>query len=61
MEVLNHTNLNGFVGACLEAPNICLCWEYAMKGSLNDVIWNDKIQLDDLFKFSIAIDILKVL
>ena len=53
-------NLNVFVGACTDPPNVCAAWEYCAKGSLQDVIWNDNITLDDMFKFSIAIDVLKV-
>ena len=59
VDVLNHNNINSFVGACIDPPNICVCWEYASKGSLTDVIWNETLQLDDIFKFSICHDILK--
>ena len=60
MMSVKHHNLNVFVGACIDAPDISCVWEYCSKGSLQDVIANDNIQLDDMFKFSIAIDILKV-
>lgn len=60
MRKLKHNNLNNFVGACTEAPNICCIWEYCVKGSLQDMIYNDSIALDDIFKFSICIDILRV-
>jgi len=55
-----HSNLNSFIGACIAPPNLCVVWEYCSKGSLQDVIYNDAIQLDDMFKFSICIDMLKV-
>jgi len=29
-----HENLNVFVGACVDPPNICLVWHYCPKGSL---------------------------
>jgi len=29
-----HENLNVFVGACIDPPNICLVWHYCPKGSL---------------------------
>jgi len=29
-----HDNLNVFVGACIDPPNICLVWHYCPKGSL---------------------------
>ena len=60
LEVLSHQNVNTFVGASVDAPHVCLCWEYASKGSLNDILWNDSIQLDEVFKFSICSDVVKV-
>ena len=60
MTETKHNNLNVFMGACTDPPNVCVAWEYCTKGSLQDVIWNDNITLDDMFKFSIAIDVLKV-
>ena len=40
-----HDNLNVFVGACVDPPNICLVWHYCPKGSLQ--VTAD----DDLFSF----------
>ena len=60
MTELQHTNLTTFIGACIEAPPFCVVWEYCPKGSLQDVIWNENIDLDDMFKFSLAIDITSV-
>lgn len=60
MNEMKHGNLAHFVGACIDAPNICSVWEYCTKGSLQDVIYNENISLDDMFKFSIVNDILKV-
>jgi len=30
-----YENLNVFVGACVDPPNLCLLWHYCSKGSLN--------------------------
>lgn len=57
---LKHTNLNLFYGACVDPPNVCSVWEHCPKGSLQDVIWNENVRLDDMFKFSICVDIVKV-
>jgi hypothetical protein len=57
---IKHSNLNAFIGASVTPPHFCTVWEYCSKGSLQDVIFNDAIQLDDMFKFSICIDMLKV-
>ncbi|KAI0242810.1 Atrial natriuretic peptide receptor 1 [Lamellibrachia satsuma] len=56
---LKNQNLAVFLGVTVETPNICEVWEYCPKGSLQDVIWNENIKLDDMFKFSMAIDIFK--
>ncbi|XP_033126595.1 atrial natriuretic peptide receptor 1-like [Anneissia japonica] len=56
---LNHLNVNQIVGACIEAPNICILTNYCSRGSLQDVLMNDHIKLDYLFKWSFASDIAK--
>ena len=60
MHDIANRNINPFIGACIDPGNICVCWEYASKGSLQDVIWNDEIPLDDSFKFSMCDDFMKV-
>ncbi|XP_070568265.1 atrial natriuretic peptide receptor 1-like isoform X2 [Ptychodera flava] len=57
MRDLQHENLNQLVGACIEPGNICLLTRYCKKGSLQDVLENENIRLDDNFKMSIATDI----
>ncbi|XP_071941268.1 atrial natriuretic peptide receptor 1-like [Antedon mediterranea] len=56
---LNHMNVNQLVGACIESPNICILSNYCSRGSLQDVLMNDHIKLDNLFKLSFASDIAK--
>uniref|UniRef100_A0ABM0M6S0 Guanylate cyclase n=1 Tax=Saccoglossus kowalevskii TaxID=10224 RepID=A0ABM0M6S0_SACKO len=56
---LRHANINQFVGACVDAPEICIVTHYCSKGSLQDVLENDNIKLDWLFKLSFASDIAK--
>jgi len=34
MRDLRHDNLNAFIGACVDAPNICIVTEYCTRGSL---------------------------
>ncbi|XP_033638066.1 atrial natriuretic peptide receptor 1-like [Asterias rubens] len=56
---MKHENINSFIGACIDQPNICILMEYSNKGSLQDVLENDDIKLDDNFKLSFAMDICK--
>ncbi|XP_077994091.1 atrial natriuretic peptide receptor 1-like [Glandiceps talaboti] len=56
---LNHLNINPFVGACIDSPNICIVSQYCSKGSLQDVLENDSIKLDWMFKMSFALDLAK--
>ncbi|XP_070536363.1 atrial natriuretic peptide receptor 1-like isoform X2 [Ptychodera flava] len=56
---LRHANINQFVGACVDPPEICIVTHYCSKGSLQDVLENDNIKLDWLFKLSFASDIAK--
>ncbi|XP_035674523.1 atrial natriuretic peptide receptor 1-like [Branchiostoma floridae] len=56
---VNHGNLNRFIGACVEAPHICLVYEFCPKGSLQDILENDDIKLDNMFKLSLLSDVVK--
>jgi len=60
MMQLKQNNVNKLMGVCLNSPDICCVWEYCTKGSLEDIIANDSIALDDMFKFTICIDLLRV-
>ncbi|PAA62240.1 hypothetical protein BOX15_Mlig029578g1, partial [Macrostomum lignano] len=50
-------NIVRFIGACLDPPNEYLVTEYCPKGSLQDILENDNIRLDWMFKFSLMLDI----
>ncbi|KAJ8031037.1 Atrial natriuretic peptide receptor 1 [Holothuria leucospilota] len=54
---LQHDNLNLFYGICTESPNVCIVTAYCKRGSLQDVLENDSIKLEENFKVSFANDI----
>ncbi|XP_060078401.1 atrial natriuretic peptide receptor 2-like [Ylistrum balloti] len=56
---LQHDNLNAFVGASLEAQNTYILTRYCSKGSLQDVLENDDIKVDWMFKMSFSLDLAK--
>lgn len=49
-----------FTGACVDFPNYCIVTEYCPKGSLEDILENDKIELDKMMKYSLLHDLVKV-
>ncbi|XP_053384657.1 atrial natriuretic peptide receptor 1-like [Mercenaria mercenaria] len=57
MHELKHVNLTTFVGLSISPEKICCIWEYCTKGSIQDVIENDDIHLDTMFKLSLVVDI----
>ncbi|XP_060078089.1 atrial natriuretic peptide receptor 1-like [Ylistrum balloti] len=59
MRNLKNANVNPLIGASVEPEKIFLVSEYCSKGSLLDVLLNDNINLDRIFKISFASDIAK--
>ncbi|KAL3842855.1 hypothetical protein ACJMK2_020836 [Sinanodonta woodiana] len=56
---IKHQNVCAFVGAFVEANRVLLFWEYCAKGSLQDIIWNQNIKLEDMFRFALCHDVAK--
>ncbi|XP_033732964.1 atrial natriuretic peptide receptor 1-like [Pecten maximus] len=59
MRSLKNANVNPLIGVSVEPEKIFLVTEYCSKGSLQDVLQNDNINLDRIFKISFASDIAK--
>ncbi|XP_069134312.1 atrial natriuretic peptide receptor 1-like [Argopecten irradians] len=59
MKEMTHDNINPFIGACIDPPNVCVLFQYCSKGSLQDVLLNDDIKLDWTFKMSLISDCLE--
>ncbi|VDM63874.1 unnamed protein product [Angiostrongylus costaricensis] len=59
MKDLQHDHVTRFTGACLDAPHWCIVTEYCPKGSLEDILENDQIKLDNMMKYSLLHDLVK--
>lgn len=59
MKDLQHENLVKFYGACIDGPRRFLLTEYCPKGSLQEILENNQIQLDWMFKISLMQDIVR--
>ncbi|XP_070535597.1 atrial natriuretic peptide receptor 1-like isoform X2 [Ptychodera flava] len=57
MRDIHHSNITSFIGACIDYPHICTLTEYCPKGSLQDILQNEAIKLDWVFKYSLMQDI----
>lgn len=58
---MNHENLNRFIGANLDDDgDVIILWKHCSKGNLAEIIYNDDIQLDMMFKTSMIKDIISV-
>ncbi|XP_050405679.2 atrial natriuretic peptide receptor 1 isoform X2 [Patella vulgata] len=56
---LKYKTINQLIGACVEPQKISLIATYCAKGSLQDVLQNDNIKLDWIFKVSFISDIVR--
>ncbi|XP_077525158.1 atrial natriuretic peptide receptor 1-like [Amblyomma americanum] len=59
MKDLQHDHIVRFLGICEEPPHCCLVTEYCPRGSLQDILENDEIKLDWMFRYSLMHDIVK--
>ncbi|XP_013400521.1 atrial natriuretic peptide receptor 1 [Lingula anatina] len=59
MRDLQNDHLVRFIGACIDIPNMCILSEYCPKGSLQDVLENEQIKLDWMFRYSLMQDIIR--
>ncbi|XP_060600187.1 atrial natriuretic peptide receptor 2-like, partial [Ruditapes philippinarum] len=59
LKEIKHDNIVMFIGVCLSSEKVCSVWEYCKKGSIQDIIGNESIRLDAMFKLSIAVDVCK--
>ncbi|OTF83668.1 atrial natriuretic peptide receptor-like protein [Euroglyphus maynei] len=60
MREMRHENINQFIGAIIDAPNIAVMFIYCARGNLEDVLRNKDINLDNMFIASLVADLIKV-
>ncbi|XP_029437485.1 atrial natriuretic peptide receptor 1 isoform X2 [Rhinatrema bivittatum] len=56
---VQNEHLTRFIGTCIDPPNICILTEYCPRGSLQDILENESITLDWMFRYSLINDIVK--
>ncbi|KAK6170897.1 hypothetical protein SNE40_019184 [Patella caerulea] len=59
MRELRHDNIIPFIGACIDSPNILVITAYCGKGSLQDILENEDLQLDSMFIASLVFDMIR--
>ncbi|KAJ3598049.1 hypothetical protein NHX12_001563 [Muraenolepis orangiensis] len=59
MRDVQNEHLTRFIGTCIDTPNICIVTEYCPRGSLQDILENESITLDWMFKYSLINDIVR--
>lgn len=57
MKDLSNDHLVKFYGACIETPHCSILSEYCPRGSLQDILENEEVKLDWLFRMSLIQDI----
>lgn len=56
---IHHENLVGFVGAIIEPQTVTILSAYCARGSLEDVLANEDLRLDQMFVASLVNDLLR--
>lgn len=54
-----HENLIKIIGICIDSPNYCIVSELCSRGTLTDLLQNEKINIDWLFRYSMITDIVE--
>ncbi|XP_076312206.1 guanylate cyclase 32E-like [Tachypleus tridentatus] len=56
---MRHENINPVIGACVDPPNVCVLTLFCARGSLEDVLKNEDLDLDNMFIASLVADLIK--
>ncbi|XP_059146361.1 atrial natriuretic peptide receptor 2-like [Physella acuta] len=56
---LTHDNINRFIGACVEPPNMFIVTQYCPRKSLQDLLNDECSPIDDMFTTSLVQDLIR--
>jgi serine/threonine protein kinase len=59
MRDVQHENLVKFIGMCTDEPNIAIVNELNVRGTLRDMIENESMKIDWVFRYSMITDIVE--
>lgn len=60
MKDMRHENVNPFLGFFHDCGVFAIVTEFCSRGSLEDLLVNDDVKLDWMFKSSLLLDLIKV-
>lgn len=60
MKDLRHENVNPFLGFFSDCSMFAVVTEHCSRGSLQDLLRNEDVKLDWMFKSSLLLDLIKV-
>lgn len=60
MKDMRHENVNPFLGFFHDCCVFAIVTEFCSRGSLEDLLLNDDVKLDWMFKSSLVLDLIKV-
>ena len=60
MKDIRHENVNLFMGFFLDCGVFGIMTEFCLRGSIQDLLRNDNVKLDWMFKSSLILDLIKV-
>lgn len=60
MKDLRNENVNPFLGFFLDCSMFAVVTEHCSRGSLQDLLRNEDVKLDWMFKSSLVLDLIKV-
>ncbi len=61
MKDLRNENVNPFLGFFIDCEMFAIVTEHCSRGSLHDLLRNEDVKLDWMFKSSLLLDLIKVL